>query len=92
MHPVPDGSHGVPRLPTHPQTLVQEGQSWMELRMSNVPSITPLTFGFMREDQAWLAMVVFTCLLTPPHTYAHKHKAWMAAGAAQSHSHLDAMS
>lgn len=92
MHPVPDGSHGVPSPPTHPQTLVQEGQSWMELRMSNVPSITPLTFGFMREDQAWLAMVVFTCLLTPPHTYAHEHKAWMAAGAAQSHSHLDAMS
>lgn len=64
----------------------------MELVVSDVLSVSPLLFRFMREDQAWLAMVVFACPLTPLYIHIHEHKAWMAAGAEHSHSHLDVVS
>lgn len=91
MKPVADGSHSVPH-PLAAQTLLQEGQIWMELVVSNVLSTPLLIFRFMREDQAWLAKVVFACLPIPLYTHVHEHKAWMAAGTAHSRSHLDTVS
>ena len=38
--------------PTHPsQTLVLEGQWWMEFGVSDLPSTAPLTLGFMKEGR-----------------------------------------
>lgn len=74
--------------PTHPsQTLVLEGQWWMEFGVSDLPSIAPLTLGFMKEGHL---ACNGECLTThaSPHGHVGDCKAWMAAGVAHAHSLL----
>lgn len=55
-------------IPTHSsQTLVLEGQSWMELVVCDLPSIAPLTLWGPWRKAAWLAVVVFSMPLILPY-------------------------